>query len=94
METRTPARNEIEWTGVSEVVDRTRNALYRANATTFVLAAFLIITFTLIYLDGDGDGNMLSTIAAFALLLPAVWILSFSVGYVGNSWAPGYTNAL
>ena len=96
METTDQANSKTEWTGVSEVVDKTQNGLYRANITTGLMAVMLVITFSIIHLNGDGGSGdfSFSFFAVWAVVLIILWIAGFISGYVGSSWLPGYTNTM
>lgn len=94
METTNQASGNIEWTGVSEVVDKTQNGLYRANLTTGIMAMVLVITFSVVHLNGDsGNGGLsFSLIAFWGAVLLGLWVVTFIFGYVGTSWISGYAN--
>lgn len=94
METTDAVNNKTEWTGVSEVINKTQNGLYRANATTGIMAVMLIVTFSIIYLNGDGGSPSLFSLAFGGATLVVLWIVTFLFGYVGSSWIPGYANPL
>ena len=81
-----------EWRGVTQVVNKTQNGLYYANATTVVMAAMLVVTFVITNLNGDGGGGVSNTIVFFILALPIVWVLSYFMGTGEGELITGYSS--
>lgn len=86
------AATPLEWTGVTEIVDQKREALYRANVTSAVALAFFVIVYILLPWVDDQTKSfpVLPTFFFFFVgLISVMWIVSFVLGYYGITLTTG-----
>ena len=87
----TIAEGNFEWLGVTEIIDKKKNALYRANSTTLVLVVmFLIVYLILPSVTEVPASSSPMLVLLFGALISVIWGVSFAFGYAGLSYVSTY----
>src|SRR5680860_153278 len=88
----TTPSSSFEWLAVTEVINKKKNAFYRANVTVLIWVGMVLIVYLLMpFATGTGLSFPSPVLTLdFVVFTAVMWGVAFVFGYTGLSYASAY----